>query len=51
VRNNGSRFRECDNLEALPEHCEVMQAGMPELLANRGFYGFASLPFELRSRA
>ena len=35
-------------LEALLEHCEVLEAGEPELLANRGLYGFASLPFELR---
>ncbi len=35
-------------LEALLEHCEALEAGEPELLANRGLYGFASLPFELR---
>ena len=35
-------------LEALLEHCEALEAGEPELLANRGLYGFESLPFELR---
>ncbi len=36
-------------LEALLEHCGSLEAGMPDILANRGLYGFASLPFELRS--
>ena len=38
-------------LEALVEHCETLEAGTPEVLANRGLYGFASLPFELRAQA
>lgn len=37
-------------LEALVECCAVLDAGEPEIHANRGLYGFASLPFELRSR-
>lgn len=38
-------------LEALIEHCEVMETGTPELNENRGLYGFRSLPMELRSKA
>jgi len=38
-------------LEALVEHCSVLEAGAPEVHANRGLYGFARLPFELRSAA
>ena len=38
-------------LEALIEHCEVIEAGAPEPLGNRGLYGFKSLPFELRSKS
>ncbi len=37
-------------LEALVEHCDVLEAGEPEMGANRGLYGFKALPFELRSR-
>ena len=36
-------------LEALVEHCGALDAGEPEIHANRGLYGFATLPFELRS--
>ena len=35
-------------LEALVEQCGTIEAGVPEILANRGLYGFACLPFELR---
>ncbi|WP_428394335.1 cytochrome P450 [Lichenicoccus sp.] len=38
-------------LEALIEQCEILEAGTPEVHANRGLFGFTSLPFELRSRA
>ncbi len=38
-------------LEALVEHCEVLEAGVPEVGANRGLYGFLRLPFELRGSA
>ncbi len=38
-------------LEALVEHCEVMETGAPELNENRGLYGFRNLPMELRSKA
>ena len=38
-------------LEVLVEQCGTMEAGVPEVLANRGVYGFGSLPFALRSRA
>ncbi len=36
-------------LEALVECCGVLEAGEPEMHANRGLYGFAKLPLELRS--
>lgn len=36
-------------LEALVECCATLDAGEPEVHANRGLYGFAKLPFELRS--
>lgn len=36
-------------LEALVECCAALEAGEPEIHANRGLYGFAKLPFELRS--
>lgn len=38
-------------LEALVERCGVLETGTPEVHANRGLYGFARLPFELRSAA
>ena len=38
-------------LEALLEHCEVLEAGEPELIANRGLYGFSNLPLALRAQA
>ncbi len=34
-------------LEALVESCETMEAGEPEIGANRGLYGFTRLPLEL----
>jgi cytochrome P450 len=37
-------------LEALLDHCETIEAGEPEIGANRGLYGFAKLPFELKSK-
>jgi cytochrome P450 len=36
-------------LEALIEHCDSITAGDPELISNRGLYGFSRLPMELRS--
>ena len=36
-------------LEALVECCGALEAGEPDVHANRGLYGFAKLPFELRS--
>jgi len=36
-------------LEALVECCAALDAAEPEVHANRGLYGFAKLPFELRS--
>lgn len=36
-------------LEALVECCAALEAGEPEVNANRGLYGFAKLPFELKS--
>jgi len=36
-------------LEALVECCAALDAGEPEIHANRGLYGFTRLPFELRS--
>lgn len=38
-------------LEALVERCGALEAGAPEVHANRGLYGFARLPFELHSFA
>lgn len=38
-------------LEALVERCEVLEAGEPEMTGNRGLYGYARLPLELRSTA
>ena len=36
-------------LESLIEHCTSIETGEPELIANRGLYGFARLPMELRT--
>ena len=36
-------------LEAMLETCATIEAGVPEILPNRGLYGFGSLPFQLRS--
>ena len=36
-------------LEAMIEHCAAIEAGSPEVAANRGLYGFGRLPFQLRS--
>jgi cytochrome P450 len=36
-------------LEALIENCAELTAGEPELGANRGLFGFNTLPFEIRS--
>ena len=38
-------------VEALLDHCTVLEAGRPETVANRGLYGFSNLPIELRSAA
>ena len=38
-------------LEALLDHCTMLEAGRPETVANRGLYGFSNLPIELRSAA
>lgn len=38
-------------LEALVERCRIIRAGEPEIGANRGLYGFTSLPFELHADA
>ena len=38
-------------LEALLEHCDTLETGEPEVVDNRGLYGFRNLPIELRAAA